>query len=182
MLQRKETTIKRYTNQFNPIKLIINQTNFLQNSFVSTRSVGIAALALTIFTGCSSSPSEEVKVLKQTFTNSAGELYYEIYGSGKPILFLTGGPGNSGEYFVPVAKRVSARYQSIVLDQRGTGKSTVKEYNEQTININEAINDLELLRKHLKFDEWTVLGHSWGGMLGMGLMRRNIPKWSAILS
>lgn len=144
-----------------------NRNAARSNSAFTARSVRIAALALIIFTGCSSLPPDEVKVSSHTVSNSTGELYYEIYGSGKPILFLTGGPGNSGEYFAPVAKRVGKHYQSILLDQRGTGKSTVSEYSAETINLSEAISDLELLRVHLKFDEWTVLGHSWGGMLGM---------------
>ena len=165
MLQKHEMT----TNgaPFNPLKAIIDQRIRPQHPVRTVRSVGAAALALAIGTGCYSSPSEEVKVSKHTVANNTGELYYEIYGSGKPILFLSGGPGNSGEYFVPVAMRVGAHYQSIVLDQRGTGKSTVTEYNAETINLHEAINDLELLRAHLGFTEWTVLGHSWGGMLGM---------------
>ena len=167
MARYNEMTTNRNTVSFNPLKSIFNQSFLLHQSLFTLPSVGIAALALTIFTGCSSSPSEEVMVSTHTVPNNTGELYYEIYGSGKPILFLTGGPGNSGEYFIPVAKRVSARYQSILLNQRGTGRSTVTEYSPETINLIEAINDLELLRKHLKLNEWTVLGHSWGGMLGI---------------
>lgn len=136
--------------------------------FVSRPPKGrLAIIAIALFSACSSSPSTNVAVSKNRLPNNTGVLYYEIYGEGEPILFLAGGPGNSGEYLIPMAKQVGAHYQIILLDQRGTGKSTVSEYSAKTINLAEAVADLELLRLHLNLDQWSVLGHSWGGMLGM---------------
>jgi|GEM_PF-767382 len=93
------------------------------------------------------------------------KIHYSIIGTGKPILFLSGGPGFSSEYMVPIAELLSNSFQCILLDQRGTGKSLTQNYDTTLINISATIEDIEFLRKHLLYDEWILLGHSYGGLL-----------------
>ncbi|WP_202552419.1 alpha/beta fold hydrolase [Ginsengibacter hankyongi] len=93
-------------------------------------------------------------------------LYYYIYGSGKPIIILSGGPGQASHAEDDVALALSKKYQAILFDQRGTGKSWTKPMDSSTINIEQAIEDIELLRKHLKVLKLNMYGHSWGSMLG----------------
>jgi len=93
------------------------------------------------------------------------KIYYRTYGKGIPVLIINGGPGMNSDGFVQLAKDLSARNQTIIYDQRGTGMSTVIPTNASTITIQGMIEDLEVLRKHLGIDQWTILGHSFGGML-----------------
>ncbi|MDQ1318500.1 MAG: proline iminopeptidase, partial [Candidatus Poribacteria bacterium] len=55
------------------------------------------------------------------------DLYFKtLRGSDQEktsILLLSGGPGFSSKYLLPVAQKLSDRYRCILLDQRGTGKS-----------------------------------------------------------
>ncbi|WP_395047216.1 alpha/beta fold hydrolase, partial [Flavobacterium sp.] len=91
--------------------------------------------------------------------------YYKIFGSGTPMLIINGGPGMNSNGFETMAKKLAANNQTIVYDQRGTGKSPLKTLDSKTITIKLMAEDIESLRKHLKIKKWIVLGHSFGGML-----------------
>jgi proline iminopeptidase len=95
------------------------------------------------------------------------KLYVQEFGSGEPIIMLAGGPGLNAVYMKPVWEKLSAKYRCIVLDQRGTGKSELAVVDSSTVSVNKYLSDLESLRKYLKIDRLTLVGHSWGGMLSM---------------
>lgn len=101
----------------------------------------------------------------QIIEHNDAKIHYSIIGTGEPILLLSGGPGFSSEYILPVADSLSNSFQCILLDQRGTGKSSVPIYDTNSIKIFSTLEDIEYLRKHLGHDEWIVLGHSYGGLL-----------------
>lgn len=93
------------------------------------------------------------------------KIHYQTFGEGIPTLILNGGPGMSSEGFIPLAKKLAKNYQTIIYDQRGTGLSTVNTIDRRTITMDLMVEDIEALRKHLGYDEWIVMGHSFGGML-----------------
>lgn len=95
----------------------------------------------------------------------SSQTYYKIFGKGSPILIINGGPGMNSNGFEPMAKILAEKNQTIIYDQRGTGKSVLKELNSKTISMKLMADDIESLRKHLKIEKWTILGHSFGGML-----------------
>ncbi|MEO7523693.1 MAG: alpha/beta hydrolase [Ferruginibacter sp.] len=98
-------------------------------------------------------------------TNGDAKIYYRVFGSGKPILIINGGPGMNSNGFAEVAQKLSANNQTIIYDQRGTGRSTLEKTDSSTVTIELMIEDIEALRKHLNIKSWIVLGHSFGGML-----------------
>jgi len=93
------------------------------------------------------------------------EISYTTYGKGKSILIINGGPGMSSAGFGSLAKKLSKTHQTIIYDQRGTGKSDI-EVNAKTMTIDLMVKDIETIRTHLKIDSWIIMGHSFGGMLG----------------
>jgi proline iminopeptidase len=95
----------------------------------------------------------------------SSQTYYKTFGKGTPILIINGGPGMNSNGFEPMAKTLAEKHQTIIYDQRGTGKSTLKELNDKTLSMKLMAEDIESLRKHLKIKKWTILGHSFGGML-----------------
>lgn len=97
--------------------------------------------------------------------NGDCKTYFRTFGEGKPILIINGGPGMNSDGFVTLAKTLSVNNQTIIYDQRGTGKSTLSKLNESTITMDLMIADMERLRKYLKIEKWAILGHSFGGML-----------------
>jgi len=95
------------------------------------------------------------------------EIHYKVYGKGKPLLVINGGPGFPSYYFQDLAKELSENRKIIIFDQRGTGDSNVKNYDSGTINLTKMVRDIEALREHLKINKWDVMGHSFGGVLSM---------------
>ncbi len=92
-------------------------------------------------------------------------VYYRTFGSGQPLLIINGGPGMNSDGFVELAGQLGQKYQAIIYDQRGTGKSQPVVLDTTTITIDLMIDDIETLRKHLGLQKWSVLGHSFGGMV-----------------
>ena len=85
--------------------------------------------------------------------------------SGKPVIFLHGGPGGGIEpiyrqYFDPEKWRI------IIFDQRGCGKSTPHaELKDNTTW--DLVADIEKIRVQLDIENWTVFGGSWGSTLSL---------------
>lgn len=97
--------------------------------------------------------------------NDSTKTYYKIFGKGEPLLIINGGPGMNSNGFESMAKTLGESQETIIYDQRGTGKSKLKELNSNTISMKIMADDMEALRKHLKIKKWNILGHSFGGML-----------------
>ncbi len=57
-------------------------------------------------------------------------------------------------------------FRTIIYDQRGTGRNTIDLPDSNNITMDLMVTDIENLRKKLKIQKWTVLGHSFGGLLG----------------
>lgn len=108
-------------------------------------------------------------------------LRYTTTGTGPPIVVLSGGPGFSSDYVRPIADRLANRYRGVLLDQRGTGLSTLKVYDRSTVNLATYLEDLEELRQALRLEQLTLVGHSWGGMLAMAYAARHPQRVRALV-
>lgn len=97
--------------------------------------------------------------------NDSSKTYYKTFGKGEPLLIINGGPGMNSNGFESMAKTLAETQETIIYDQRGTGKSELKELNSETISMKIMADDIESLRKHLNIKKWNILGHSFGGML-----------------
>jgi proline iminopeptidase len=95
------------------------------------------------------------------------DLWYRTYGSGRPVLVLSGGPGLDCDYMEPVAQELAKKNQAVLVELRGTGRSRPPVVNAETVSVKTCLSDLEALRTHLKVERWAVVGHSAGGSLGL---------------
>ena len=94
-------------------------------------------------------------------------IYWERCGTpgAKPAIFLHGGPGsgispNHRRQFDP------ARYDLLLLDQRGAGQSTP--HAGLVANTTwHLVDDIERLREMCGIDKWLVFGGSWGSTLSL---------------
>ena len=91
------------------------------------------------------------------------ELYVEEAGKGTPIVLINGGPGGTHHTFHPEFSKAEKFARVVYYDQRGCGLSDYKKGEGYTID--QAVNDLNELRRVLKIDKWVVLGWSYGGFL-----------------
>lgn len=95
------------------------------------------------------------------------EVHIEQCGNpeGQPIIFLHGGPGGGCD---PKHRRFfdPAHYRIVLFDQRGCGRSKPSAMLEENSTW-DLVHDIELIRKHLGFRSWIVLGGSWGTTLAL---------------
>ncbi|WP_042148899.1 alpha/beta fold hydrolase [Paucisalibacillus sp. EB02] len=92
-------------------------------------------------------------------------IHINIIGEGEPIIFLHGGPGSEHRFFLPHVLPLAKKYQLVLYDQRGCGKSDSILGNNYSIE--EEVNTLESLRKLLQFEKINIFGESWGSMLAL---------------
>jgi pimeloyl-ACP methyl ester carboxylesterase len=86
-------------------------------------------------------------------------LYYEIHGSGRPLVLLHGGLG-SGEMFGPVLPALAERHQVIAVDLQGHGRTADI---DRPIDLRHMADDVAALIDHLGLDRPDVVGFSLGG-------------------
>ncbi|HEU4704467.1 MAG TPA: prolyl aminopeptidase [Sphingomicrobium sp.] len=94
-------------------------------------------------------------------------LYWELCGNpaGKPAVFLHGGPGSG----ISVRHRGQfdpERYNVLLFDQRGAGRSTPHAGLESNTTWH-LVEDLERLRAMVGVERWMVFGGSWGSTLSL---------------
>ncbi len=92
------------------------------------------------------------------------QLYFEDIGdqSREALLFLHGGPGLGCDEKHRTQFNLN-KYRVILLHQRGSGKSqTQGEINDNTTQY--LVKDIEMLRKRLRLEKFSILGSSWGAV------------------
>ena len=110
-------------------------------------------------------------------TSARGELvtlrgkrvYVEVSGpAGAPVLlYLHGGPGTGAyEFSLYQRERLSRHLRLVVMDQRGVLRSDALA-DDEPFGLQDIIEDCEALRRHLGVRRWSVLGHSFGGVVAV---------------
>lgn len=107
--------------------------------------------------------------------NHGLDVHYRIFGEGEPILIIGGGPGDNSNRYLSLCDLLSKNHKCILVDQRGTGKSTPKVMDSTTISIALTLDDFEAIRNQLSLPSWHVLGFSYGGYLA-SLYANYFPK------
>ena len=94
-------------------------------------------------------------------------LYWERCGTrgAKPVVFLHGGPG-AGCSEAHRRQFDPARYDILLFDQRGCGRSTPHASLEANTTWH-LVADIERLREMLGHERWMVFGGSWGSTLAL---------------
>lgn len=94
------------------------------------------------------------------------QLFYEVYGSGMPILFFHGN-GEDHHYFAKqIPYFIEHGYQVIVMDTRGHGQSS---YHGEPLNFVRFAQDGIALLDHLKITQAHIVGFSDGANTAMQL-------------
>ena len=88
------------------------------------------------------------------------KLYYEVYGSGKPIVLLHGGVYGYIDEFEPFIKKLSEKYQVICPGTRGHGKSAI---GHTPFTWEQRAEDAYKIVRAVTTDSVLVLGFSDGG-------------------
>ncbi|MDR6805201.1 pimeloyl-ACP methyl ester carboxylesterase [Dyadobacter sp. BE34] len=100
------------------------------------------------------------------------KLYYEVYGSGKPVLFVHGNGGSMRD-FRHQLHAFAKSYKVILVDSRAQGRSEDK---GDSLSYEMMADDLHALLEHLKIDSCNVVGWSDGGINALLLALRHPEK------
>jgi len=108
-------------------------------------------------------------------------LYYERSGTpgAKPAVFLHGGPGGG---ISPNHRRLfdPARYDVLLFDQRGCGRSTPHAGLEANTTWH-LVADIERLRALMGVEQWLVFGGSWGSALALAYAQTHPERASELV-
>jgi proline iminopeptidase len=109
-------------------------------------------------------------------TSDGVSLYLRTAGKGYPCLFIHGGPGNTSHYFepLPAAKILEQQVRMIYYDQRGGGRSASAK--DSNYSIKRMEQDIEEIRIFLKIKKWSIIGHSFGGLI-MTAYAKDYPEY-----
>jgi pimeloyl-ACP methyl ester carboxylesterase len=88
------------------------------------------------------------------------EIYYEVHGRGRPMLFLSETACDGEVWKIYQVPEFSKDHQVIIHDYRGTGQSSKPSIDYTTQMF---ARDVVALMDHLKAEDAIVVGHSMGG-------------------
>ncbi|HZI89884.1 MAG TPA: alpha/beta hydrolase [Candidatus Polarisedimenticolia bacterium] len=142
------------------------------------------ALKIALMLGLSASPSLGAKAPRSIDQDhyqaiNGTRLHFRVRGrdSRNPyLLLLHGGPGASALEFLPWGSLLEDRLNVVYLDQRGCGLSERVRFKDprhptaaeaRGFRFSDMVGDIEGVRKALGVEKWFVLGHSFGGMVGL---------------
>src|ERR1051325_11142095 len=87
---------------------------------------------------------------------NAIKLYYEIHGTGKPLVLLHGGLMNS-ELWGPTLPAFAQNHKVIAVDLQGHGRTADV---DRPLSIQTMSDDIAALLKHLHIDKADIVGSS----------------------
>lgn len=145
---------------------------FRRARFGSAWGLALLALATT---------SAEAQTARQgLLTLDDARIFYEVVGSGEPIIVVHGGPGLDHEYLQPGLDVLATGNTLVYYDQRGTGRSSAA-LTDSVISFDAFVEDIDALREALGFERVTVLGHSFGTLLALEYARRYPDRTTALI-
>ncbi len=106
------------------------------------------------------------------------KIYYEIYGSGVPMVILHGNRGsisvmhNQISYF-------SKKYKVIAIDSRGCGKSQL---GKDSLTYDNMANDVAAILSKLNIDSTYIIGYSDGAIVGLTVAMKCPDKVKKMVS
>jgi pimeloyl-ACP methyl ester carboxylesterase len=99
------------------------------------------------------------------------QLYYEVRGSGPPLLFIMGATGDAG-HFATVADRLADEFTAVTYDRRGNSRSA-RPLGWETTTVEEQGDDAAGLLRALDLAPAAVFGTSSGAICALSLVVRH---------
>jgi pimeloyl-ACP methyl ester carboxylesterase len=142
-----------------------------------------ALTAILMFASCRTAPRHAAKygsnaAAGRTFAHDGVSLYYEVYGTGEPLLLIHGNNAS----IVSLTAQIDyfrQRYQVIAMDSRDQGKSGDS---PDRLYYEKMADDLAALLDHLKTGPANLVGWSDGGIEALLLGIRHPAKVKKIVA
>lgn len=105
------------------------------------------------------------------------EIYYEVKGSGPPIMLLPG-LGRGTSYFDAITPSLEKKFTTIVMDPRGIDRSSRV---DKSLTAEVWATDFSALLDQLGFDKAHILGSSHGGSMAMAMALQHPEKVDTLM-
>src|ERR1700743_1300951 len=135
-------------------------------------------LPLLLLNGCTNTPYGNNPKAGKYYNIRGIKMYCEVYGSGKPLLFIHGNAGSIST-FSALIPWFSQKYQVIVADGRGQGRSYDP---KDSLSFEMMADDYSALLDQLHVDSADVMGWSDGGIVALVLAMRHPEKTQRIIA
>ena len=134
----------------------------MKNS-VKPRSTLRSMLLIAIMFATSRSSGQQIKPSGSGYAPVNGsKVYYEVYGSGDPIVLLHGAFMTINSNWSELIPILSKTNKVIALELDGHGHTPIS---QRPLNHKTMASDVASVLKHLKIDSADVLGYSYGGTI-----------------
>jgi pimeloyl-ACP methyl ester carboxylesterase len=105
-------------------------------------------------------------------------IWYATFGRGEPVVLLHGGLANSS-YWGHQVRALQRRYQVIVMDSRGHGRSS---RDAQAYGYDLMASDVLALMDHLKLRKAAIVGWSDGAIIGLDIAMHHPERVSRLFA
>ncbi|MEV4684628.1 alpha/beta fold hydrolase [Streptomyces kurssanovii] len=106
-----------------------------------------------------------------SITVNGADIYYELRGTGPPVMFIAGASGDAG-HFEHVAELLADEFTVLTYDRRGNSRS-LRPDGWETTSVAEQTDDAAGLLSELGLAPATVYGNSYGAIFALDLMLRH---------
>jgi proline iminopeptidase len=89
---------------------------------------------------------------------------YRVVGAGDPLLWLEGGPGFPAQLGIPDCELIAHRFRCHLVDAPGLGQTTDE---PAWYRLEGVVEFFDEVRRALDVESWTLMGHSWGGLVAL---------------
>jgi len=109
-------------------------------------------------------------------TGTAQGLHYEVHEgpAGAPSVVLSAGLGGSGAFWAPQMAALTARFQVVLYDHRGTARS-VRELTEPH-SVDAMADDIVAVLDAVGLERAHVVGHAAGGLAELSMALRHAQR------
>jgi pimeloyl-ACP methyl ester carboxylesterase len=156
---------------------------------LARRTVLACAVFASVFASAPARSAERWTTLPPTPTLPAGgrtgyvsadgaRLWYAVYGTGTPVIFLHGGLANAGYWGLQV-RALSTRYQTIVMDSRCHGRSTC---GSAPLGYHRMAEDVLALMDALHIEKAALAGWSDGAITSLDLAVHHPDRVSGVFA
>lgn len=137
--------------------------NFITIFFTLFAVTSITTDSKNTKTNINSFDFENNKETGNYITINGAKQYFEIYGTGAPLVLIHGNGGNI-VYMKPQIEYFAKKYKVIVMDCRGRGKS---ELGNDSLTYTQITKDIIGILDYLHLDSTYVVGRSDGGIIAL---------------
>lgn len=113
----------------------------------------------------------ENKHIKKGYETVDGlKMYYEIHGTGQPLVLLHGAFSNGETDFSALVPNLAKDRQVILIDQQAHGRT---EDIDRPLHLTQMADDTAALLKKLKIEKADFFGYSVGGAIALHIAKRH---------